>query len=210
MYSGHPAKGFPRPSPAGPSAVLLALLLALSPTPALASAGSPSVVDQAVRGDPADAASGPDYILPIPAPAPLGRITRAELLDSGLLTRDFVDPGPRWGAGHRGVDLAAGAGTAVVAPAAGTVSFVGVVVDRPLVVITHADGLRSTLEPVTSDLPTGSQVGAGERIGSLAVEPSTHCAPAQCLHWGVRRGEDYVDPLILLGAVEAVILLPVG
>lgn len=149
----------------------------------------------------------PDYALPVP-----GAVgdSAAELLAQGLLLRGFVDPGPRWGAGHRGVDLAAAAGSPVVAPGGGTVTFVGVVVDRPLVVVTHRGGLRSTLEPVVSDLTVGSQVSTGEVIGSVAAEASTHCAPTSCLHWGVRVGEEYIDPLLVLGGIEAVVLLPMG
>ena len=152
-------------------------------------------------------ASRPAAVLPLPAPGT--GLSRAELSNSGFLVHDFVAPGPRWGAGHRGVDLAAAAGATVLAPWAGTVSFAGVVVDRPLVVLTHADGLRSTLEPVTTDLVVGDRVLAGADVGTVADEASTHCAPSWCLHWGVRRGEEYLDPLALSRVIEAVILLPV-
>lgn len=150
------------------------------------------------------------YVLPLPGLAPAAGSTRAELVELGVLVNAFVDPGPRWGAGHRGVDLAAESMAEVVAPRAGVVSFVGVVVDRPLIVITHPDGRRSTLEPVVSDRVVGAQVSAGDRLGWVAPEASTHCAPRQCVHWGVRSGEDYLDPLTLLGAYESIVLLPLG
>ncbi|MEP7764986.1 M23 family metallopeptidase [Sanguibacter sp. 25GB23B1] len=134
--------------------------------------------------------------------------TRAELRSSGVLVREFDPPTARWGPGHRGVDLRSANEAPVLAPQAGTVAFVGVVVDRPLVVISHADGLRSTLEPVASDLTTGTAVARGDVVGVLAPGVATHCAPATCLHWGVRRGEEYIDPLTLVVENEAVILLP--
>jgi hypothetical protein len=37
----------------------------------------------------------------------------------------------------------------------------------------------------------------------------SHCAPRTCLHWGVRLGSRYVDPLTLLGRGPPV-LLPLG
>lgn len=118
------------------------------------------------------------------------------------------DPPPRpWLSGHRGVDLAAASdGAAVVAPAAGTVSFAGVVVDRPVITIDHGGGLRSSFEPVDSALSVGSVVAAGQVIG--AALPG-HC-PASCIHWGVRRGGDYINPLQFVVDLRPSVLLPLG
>ena len=153
------------------------------------------------------------YVLPVPhvlpAPGSAG-LSRAELRASGYLVHDFVAPEERWSPGHRGVDLSSAAGATILAPQSGTVSFVGVVVDRPVLVLTHADGLRSTLEPVTSMLAVGDRVAAGDVVAALDETPSSHCAPAWCLHWGVRRGEEYLDPLTLTRVVEPVVLLPLG
>ena len=157
---------------------------------------------------PRDRTSGDDERYLLPSGDVDGGMTRDDLLDAGILVRDFTAPTVRWGAGHRGVDLRTTTGSPVIAPQAGTVAFVGVVVDRPLVVVAHADGLRSTLEPVTSELATGTVVGRGDVVGSLAASVATHCTPGTCLHWGVRRGEEYVDPLALVGVRETVILLP--
>jgi hypothetical protein len=49
-------------------------------------------------------------------------------------------------------------------------------------------------------------VAAGAVLGHLTLTGS-HCLPAACLHWGLLRGEDYLDPLSLLG-LERVRLLP--
>jgi murein DD-endopeptidase MepM/ murein hydrolase activator NlpD len=122
--------------------------------------------------------------------------------------RDF-DPPPRpWLSGHRGVDLGtASDGAPVTSPAAGTVSFVGVVVDRPVITIDHGNGLRSSFEPVESSLAAGSAVDAGQVIGTLLPG---HCPAASCVHWGVRRGEDYVNPLQFVMDLRPSILLPLG
>jgi murein DD-endopeptidase MepM/ murein hydrolase activator NlpD len=120
--------------------------------------------------------------------------------------RGFDPPPKPWLSGHRGVDLGfAGAGAQVLSPAAGTVSFSGVVVDRPVITIDHGGGLRSSFEPVESTLAAGDAVAAGQVIGT--VVPG-HCPPAQCLHWGVRDGEQYVNPLQFVLDLRPSILLP--
>jgi pimeloyl-ACP methyl ester carboxylesterase len=108
--------------------------------------------------------------------------------------------------GHRGVDLeAAHDGVRVTAPESGTVSFVGVVVDRPVITIDHGNGLRSSFEPVQSSLETGDAVAKGQAIGSLLAG---HCGAVACVHWGVRRGEDYLNPLEFVLDLRPSILLP--
>ncbi len=122
--------------------------------------------------------------------------------------RDFDPPPKPWLSGHRGVDLGtAPDGAPVTSPAAGTVSFVGVVVDRPVITIDHGNGLRSSFEPVESSLAAGSAVDAGQVIGTLLPG---HCPAASCVHWGVRRGEDYVNPLQFVMDLRPSILLPLG
>ncbi|MGF0116340.1 murein hydrolase activator EnvC family protein [Promicromonospora sp. Marseille-Q5078] len=127
----------------------------------------------------------------------------------GDVVHPFDPPAENWLAGHRGVDLASGPGEQVRSPAAGTVSFAGQVAGKPVVVVTHADGLRSTFEPVTAAVGRGDAVGPGDVVGALAGTPG-HCAPAGCLHWGVLRGDVYLDPLALLGAAAPIVLLPGG
>lgn len=138
---------------------------------------------------------------------------RAPLLAPRLLVPFGVGPLP-WSPGHRGVDLAS-ATPAVVAPAGGTVSFSGVVAGAPVVVISHPDGSRSTLLPVRSTLARGAQVRAGQDVGVVAVAPlapavrHVECpAGLHCLHWGVIRGEVYVDPWHLLLQPAVVRLVP--
>lgn len=122
------------------------------------------------------------------------------------VVRPFVGPAEPWAAGHRGVDLDTDVGAAVLAPAAGTVVVAGTVVDRGVVTVVHADGRRSSLEPVSPAVVVGQQVTAGEVVGTVSGQRS-HCAEA-CLHWGVHEGLDYADPLTLLPGGGPVVLLP--
>lgn len=122
------------------------------------------------------------------------------------LLRPFDPPDKPWMSGHRGVDLQAAAdGAPVTAPESGTVSFVGMVVDRPVITIDHGNGLRSSFEPVESGLAAGATVSKGDVLGT--VLPG-HCAATPCVHWGVRRGEEYINPLSLVTDLRPSILLP--
>ncbi len=122
----------------------------------------------------------------------------------GPVVGGFNPPDVRWGSGHRGVDILAEAGADVVAPASGTVSFAGQVAGRPVLVIDLGQ-TRTTLEPVEARVAVGTRVVAGQVVGRLAAGHT--CAAASCLHWGLLRGEQYLDPLSLLAPHE-VRLLP--
>ncbi|ASW57503.1 murein hydrolase activator EnvC [Plantactinospora sp. KBS50] len=123
-----------------------------------------------------------------------------------LVTRRF-DPPPRpWQPGHRGVDLAVAPGAVIRSAGPGTVAFAGQVAGRPVLTVRHGDGLRTTYEPVDPLVRPGDDVPAGAPIGRLRPgHPG--CARAACLHWGLRRGDTYLDPLSLLG-LGRVRLLP--
>ena len=108
--------------------------------------------------------------------------------------RSFVASDHDYGQGHRGVDLAARAGEPVLAAAAGMVAFAGSVGGRGVVSIDHGD-LRTTYEPVLPRVTAGQRVGLGQLIGR--VSGGGHCA-GRCLHWGLRQGASYVDPLLSL------------
>ncbi len=123
----------------------------------------------------------------------------------------FDGPEHRWSRGHRGVDLAAAPGQAVLAPTSGVVVFVGRVVDRDVVSIEGPGGLRATLEPVTPAVSVGDAVTTGAEVGRVATTGPSHCAPRSCLHWGARVGRDtYLDPLLVLlagGRPQAPVLM---
>ncbi len=118
--------------------------------------------------------------------------------------RGFDPPGAPWLSGHRGVDLLGTVGTGVVAAMAGRIVFAGTVAGRGVVVVQHGE-LRTTYLPVRPLVSVGAEVSAGELIGRLAAGHS--CPGGTCLHWGLKRGEEYLDPLSLLDEAE-VRLLP--
>lgn len=117
----------------------------------------------------------------------------------------YDPPTHRWEPGHRGVDLGASAGVAVLAAASGTVWFAGKVADKPVVSIRHADGLLTTYEPVIASVRKGDVVVRGQIIGTLGTG-HPDCQTSTCLHWGARRGAGstaaYLNPLSLVGAVR--------
>lgn len=122
--------------------------------------------------------------------------------------RPFRPPPQRWLSGHRGADLAAARGTAVLSPAPGTVAFAGTVAGRGVIVVDHGNGVRSSFEPVNAGLPRGERVERGQELGT--VEGSSHCGES-CLHWGVRIEGAYADPLAFLGLdSRPSVLLPLG
>ncbi|WP_456826609.1 murein hydrolase activator EnvC family protein [Cellulomonas sp. P5_E12] len=143
--------------------------------------------------------------LPV-APAGTYRLPLAGPAD---VARGFEPPPQPWAAGHRGVDLRTAAGAQAVSPVAGTVTYAGAVAGRGVVTVTDADGRRSSVEPVLAAVRAGDVVGAGQLVGVVMADGS-HCAPRTCLHWGVRVGDDYVDPLTLLPGAGPVVLLPIG
>ncbi|KGJ73362.1 hypothetical protein GY21_11710 [Cryobacterium roopkundense] len=118
----------------------------------------------------------------------------------------YVAPLTPYSAGHRGIDLLAEAGTPVFAPDDGVISFVGHVVDRPVISISPGDGLIASLEPVEALVILGEHVAKGQQIGVVAT--GGHCAEV-CLHIGVRTHGFYVSPLTYLGGVQRAILLSV-
>ena len=127
------------------------------------------------------------------------------------VVRPFREGPFPWSPGHRGADLAADPEQVVLAPADGVVLFAGMVAGRPVLVIAHPDGLRSTYEPVRASRPPGSTVRRGVAVGVVVASPASHCAPQTCLHWGALRGRGYIDPLSLLqGRRAPPVLLPLG
>ncbi|MDI9627264.1 MAG: peptidoglycan DD-metalloendopeptidase family protein [Acidobacteriota bacterium] len=131
------------------------------------------------------AAASPDSNRPPSRMAPL----------PGPVLRGFQVGAQNWQPGHRGIDLGGSAGQTVVAPAAGTISWVGTIAGVPMLTVQHPDGLRTTYQPVTAIEPIGAAVSMGQPIATLV---DGHCATTACLHLGVRDGERYLDPLLWL------------
>lgn len=111
----------------------------------------------------------------------------------GAVVDPFRRPETDYAAGNRGVDLAAAAGEPVRAAAAGEVVFAGPVGGSVHVVVLHDDGLRTSLSFLEStSVRRGQRVVAGEVVG-VAGGP---------LHFGVRAGYVYLDPMGLLRGLD--------
>jgi murein DD-endopeptidase MepM/ murein hydrolase activator NlpD len=120
-------------------------------------------------------------------------------LKPAQLSAGFDRPAQNWLPGHRGVDLIGQAGDQVLAAGNGVITFAGLVAGKGVVVIKHGS-LRTTYEPVSALVAVGSKVRVGEVIGTLTPGES-HCSnqtTVSCLHWGLIRGEKYLNPLTLV------------
>ncbi|MCA5893243.1 M23 family metallopeptidase [Isoptericola sp. NEAU-Y5] len=177
----------PHRKAAGAALLILTLTCTLS--------GAAGAAGAAVPAD-TPSPAGPGWVRPVP----------------GAVRSSFEPPAEAWSAGHRGVDLGARTAEPVRSPADGTVTFAGQVAGKPVVVVAHPDGLRSTFEPARGTLARGAEVRAGEVVAHVGGPGAgaSHCGPAACLHWGVLHGETYLDPLLLLGDDAPIVLLPVA
>lgn len=160
-------------------ALILVLLLAL----ATASAAAP------VEGDPPPEVPDTGAIPPVP----------------GAVVRGFEAPDGPYGPGHRGVDLAAVPGQAVVAALDGTVVFSGTVAGTGWVTLHHGGGLVTTYGPLEDRIVEGLRVARGDEVGVVAGPPVGDPAgsvsvggPAAHVDWGARLAGAYIDPLLLL------------
>ncbi len=113
---------------------------------------------------------------------------------SGPVIRSFDPPDSPYGSGHRGIDIAAGLGTPVRAPAAGKVTFAGPVGGRLFLTIDHGGGLESTYSWLSSLVARrGQTVTAGVIVATTGIGHTGGTVPH--LHMGVRLMDVYVDPL---------------
>ena len=110
----------------------------------------------------------------------------------------FREPACPWCPGNRGIEYGTAPGVVVRAVAAGTVTYAGVVAGVRYVVVEHAGALRATYGNLATAL-----VGAGDRV----VRGSPVGTTAGPFHFGVRRGERYVDPEPLIGVWRGVVRL---
>ncbi|WP_112236790.1 M23 family metallopeptidase [Kribbella monticola] len=121
------------------------------------------------------------------------------------IVRGFELPAKPWLPGHRGLDLSGSPGQPVLSATAGTITYAGPLAGRGVVVVTNGP-LRTTYEPVIPTTHLGATVAPGDQLGTLS-SAGTHCPPRTCLHWGLRRGPTYLNPLTLL-TTRPVRLLP--
>lgn len=126
---------------------------------------------------------------------------------AGPVIRPFsLGPNAYAGGQHRGVDIAAEPGSPVLAPVAGTVSFVGSVPGGGrAITIQTPDGYAVTLlQLAATSVERGSVVEEGTPVG-VAGESSDAVTQAPHVHLGIRVAADpdgYVDPLGVLPPLE--------
>jgi murein DD-endopeptidase MepM/ murein hydrolase activator NlpD len=140
-------------------------------------------------------------------PAPVGAATVWSPPVDGPVVRGFEPPRGKFGPGHRGVDYAVAPGTPVRAAGAGLVVFAGRVAGGLHVVVTHTGGLRTGYSYLTGlavkkgdTVPRGAVVGFSGGTGP-AHEPGV-------LHFSLREGVGYTDPIRLFGGAGVVRLAP--
>ena len=130
----------------------------------------------------------------------------------GAVVRPFEQPSSVYGAGHRGVDFAAAPGTPVRAANDGVVSFAGTVAGTLHVTITHNGNLRTSSSFLQSiAVREGQTVVRGDVIGTTGGVGPDH--DGDVLHFGLRVGDRYVDPMVLFRPVDLsklVHLVPAG
>ena len=131
---------------------------------------------------------------------------------TGAIVRGFDPPDDPYGAGHRGIDIAAAVGTIIVAPDDGIVTFAGKVGGRLFLTIDHGGGISSTCSWLTSVLVRkNDHVTRGQPVATTGWgHPDM---PMPHLHFGVRLNGTYVDPMALLGPLSVaglIRLAPLG
>ena len=109
----------------------------------------------------------------------------------------FDPPAENWDSGHRGIDLATSTGIVVMSAADGIVTFANSLAGRGVVVVDHGS-VRTTYEPVHALVTVGDWVSMGDELGTIETGTG-HCGDGSCLHWGLRRDDNYLDPRLLLG-----------
>src|SRR3954468_6692965 len=131
---------------------------------------------------------------------------------SGAIIRGFDPPDDPYGAGHRGIDIAAEVGTVIVAPDDGIVTFAGKVGGRLFLTIDHGGGVSSTCSWLTSVLVhKNDHVVRGQPVATTDWGHAD--LPVPHLHFGVRLNGAYVDPMAYLAPLSVtglIRLAPLG
>ncbi len=110
----------------------------------------------------------------------------------GSVTDPFRAPACPYCAGNRGIDYRVSANSQVRAVAAGEVTWSGAIAGTRYVVVRHGDGRRTTYGKLTSSpLVIGDTVVSGSLVGTASG----------AFYFGLREGEEYLDPAPRLGVL---------
>jgi murein DD-endopeptidase MepM/ murein hydrolase activator NlpD len=130
------------------------------------------------------------------APAPAAGVDLWLRPVPGRVARPFQAPRTRFGPGHLGVDFVAKPRTPVRAAGPGTVLFAGVVAGARFVVVQHPGGLRTSYSFLASmRVHEGQVIQRGAIVGLSGGRGENH--EPGVLHFGLRIGNAYVDPMRL-------------
>ena len=125
---------------------------------------------------------------------------------TGVVIRGFDPPDSPYGAGHRGIDIAAPIGTPVLAVSSGTVTFAGSVGGHLFVTVNHGGGLASTYSWLSGlKVKKNDVVSTGQVIALSGPGHPDVLTPH--LHFGVKLNGNYVDPMLYLGPGSVVDLI---
>lgn len=100
---------------------------------------------------------------------------------------------------HFGLDIAAPAGTPVVAPAAGIIRLAApdFLLEGGIIILDHGFSISSTFLHLSAvDVRVGQKVARGERIGAIGA---TGRASGAHLDWRINWRDERLDPGLLLG-----------
>lgn len=193
---------------------VVALVVGLAVAPPVAArpapAGAPATGVDTRSAGPADARPAPPAAGPTLSAARVAGLAgtpgarwRAPIAPP-IVVRPFAPPPRPWLPGHRGVDLRAEPARLVRAAGDGVVSFAGTLAGRGVVVVDHGR-LRTTYEPVLAMVDLGQRVSVGSVIGVI-VPGAGHCGTGRCLHLGLKRGREYLDPMLVIGRTRAILV----
>ena len=105
----------------------------------------------------------------------------------------FRAPACSYCPGNRGLEYQPAAGSQVIAAAAGTVAFSGVVAGVRYLVVAQVDGRTATYGRLAAALPP---VGAGVEPGQIVGRTTNR------FFFGLRQGDRYVDPAPFIGVLR--------